>query len=341
MYEFLWFFFIYAFLGWCLEVSFVALTSGRFVNRGFLNGPVCPIYGFGATLLIYLLTPLRHSLILFFVCSVALTTVLELLVGVLLEKLFHQRWWDYSNMPFHFKGYICPLFSLMWGIACLVVVGFIHPPVGWLVGKIPHLLGIGLLLPLCALMAVDLAATIRTIAKINRDLGQIDDIANRMHSISDELGETLATHAIAAAEKSSDIKEDFEIWKDAQDEKQEMLIEKYEAWKDVHEERQEARKLAFEAWKADMEEQQQDWKALLSEWRDASKERTNRIQLEAQIELQELREKLDHLLTQSDRGRSRMLRAFPTMRSLYHSSALERLRRRLDHSNNDETSSDD
>ena len=99
MYHLLWIFFIYAFLGWCTEVSYAALKTGRFVNRGFLNGPVCPVYGFGVVIVLWVLEPLRGNLLLLFLGSVALTSLLEWLTGFVLERLFHQRWWDYSQEP--------------------------------------------------------------------------------------------------------------------------------------------------------------------------------------------------------------------------------------------------
>ena len=89
MYSFLWIFFIYAFLGWCTEVSFAALKTGHFVNRGFLNGPVCPIYGFGVVIVLRFLEPLKGSFPLLFLGAVVLTSALEWLTGLGLEKLFH------------------------------------------------------------------------------------------------------------------------------------------------------------------------------------------------------------------------------------------------------------
>ena len=99
LYRFLWIFFIYAFLGWCTEVSYAALVTGKFVNRGFLNGPVCPVYGFGVVIVLAGLAPLEENLLLLFLGSVALTSSLEWLTGFVLEKLFHQQWWDYSDQP--------------------------------------------------------------------------------------------------------------------------------------------------------------------------------------------------------------------------------------------------
>ena len=117
MYLFLWIFFIYSFLGWCTEVSYAALVTGKFVNRGFLNGPVCPVYGFGVVIVLSILVPLKGNLLVLFIGSVVLTSLLEWLTGFLLEKIFHQRWWDYSDQPFNIGGYICLRFSIAWGFA--------------------------------------------------------------------------------------------------------------------------------------------------------------------------------------------------------------------------------
>ena len=113
-YEVLWIFIIYAFIGWCAEVSYAAVNRGIFVNRGFLNGPYCPIYGCGVVIVVTVLMPLKDNLFLLFVGSVVLTSVLEYITGFLLEKVFHNKWWDYSNLPFNLHGYICLKFSIYW-----------------------------------------------------------------------------------------------------------------------------------------------------------------------------------------------------------------------------------
>ena len=158
LYHALWVFFIYAFLGWCTEVSYAATKTGKFVNRGFLNGPWCPIYGFGVVIVLAFLEPLKDNLFLLFLGSVVLTSALEWLTGFLLEKLFAQRWWDYSNEPFNLSGYICLRFSLAWGFACLFVVKLLHPTVLLFIRLIPHLVGLVLLGILMVVMAIDLAA---------------------------------------------------------------------------------------------------------------------------------------------------------------------------------------
>ena len=126
-YDLLWYFTIYSFLGWCSEVIFATVTTGKFVNRGFLNGPVCPIYGFGMIIVLFTLSPLADNLLLLYIGGVILPSVLELAGGWALYKLYHTRWWDYSDFPFNIGGYICLEFSLLWGVGTVVVMKAVHP----------------------------------------------------------------------------------------------------------------------------------------------------------------------------------------------------------------------
>ena len=126
IYNILWYFFIYAFLGWCLEVCFCSIQTGSFVNRGFLNGPVCPIYGFGMLIAGSSLAPVRDNLILLFFGGMVLASALELVGGWALKKLFHTTWWDYSDEPLNIGGYICLKFSLAWGVCVTFAVRVLH-----------------------------------------------------------------------------------------------------------------------------------------------------------------------------------------------------------------------
>lgn len=194
-------FFVYGFLGWCTEVAFAAFKSGRFVNRGFLNGPICPIYGFGLIGVVLLLAPLKGNLWLLFVGSCVITTLIELVTGFLLEKLFHAKWWDYSGMPLNIGGYVCLLFSLIWGVACMAIVLWVHPPIYGLVHRLPKLLTRILDGIFLAMLAVDLAATVATIRKLSRRLARITLLADEIHTLSDELGGNIAEKALAAKQK--------------------------------------------------------------------------------------------------------------------------------------------
>lgn len=305
MYQLLWIFFIYAFLGWCTEVSYAALRTGKFVNRGFLNGPVCPIYGCGVVVVLAGLEPLKGNFVLLFLGSVVLTSALEWATGFVLEKLFRQRWWDYSDKPFNLGGYICLEFSVMWGFACLFVVDILHPSIEFFIRLIPHTLGWVLLGLFSAAMAVDLAATVRTIAKINRQLDQIDQLAQRLRTASNEFGENLADRVLEAAERSADWKEDWnsaaEEWSQRRAEFQEQLAQKREQMED--------------------------------ELRQHAQERAARLQAghdRARAELDAWREKLQTQLDSRAFGQRRLMAAFPKMRSTSHRQAMEQLRRRME-----------
>ncbi len=209
MYEYGWYFFLYAFFGWCGEVVFAAVKTGRFVNRGFLYGPVCPIYGFGVTAVVVVLAPVADKLGWLYLGSVVLTSAIELVTGWLMEKLFAQKWWDYSSMPFNIGGYVCLAFSLAWGIFCVLIVRVIHPLVAGLVAWIPHGIGVVLLGLFGAVILFDLGMTLRSVAHFNRSLGRLDELAKRLEQLSCRLGEEMSGGAIALREKAEPLEEEL------------------------------------------------------------------------------------------------------------------------------------
>ncbi len=130
------YFFIYSFLGWILEVTFASIQSHKFINRGFLFGPFCPIYGFGVLSLIVFLNHLVSKPILFFIGTIILTSTIEYITGFILEKIFKTHWWDYSKNKFNLNGYICLEFSIYWGVFGTLLFYFIHPKITHLVTNI-------------------------------------------------------------------------------------------------------------------------------------------------------------------------------------------------------------
>ncbi len=306
LYQFLCIFFVYAFLGWCTEVSYAALQTGKFVNRGFLNGPVCPIYGFGVVIILACLTPLKQHFILLFLGSVVLTSLLELVTGFVLEKLFHQRWWDYSDDPFNIGGYICLKFSIAWGLACLFVVDILHPTIQWVIALVPRGLGWVLLGVFAACMAVDLAATVSTIAKLNRKLEHIDQLASRIREASNEFGENLADKVLDAAEKGADFKESVQDFK-----------EDMEDWsEDVRD---------------DLKENLDGARQAIAQYKVESELQRAERQQRRQQRRQELEQLFNSMRGELDGrvlGEGRLMKAFPQLRSVDHKQAMERLRRR-------------
>lgn len=205
LYQAVWIFLIYAFLGWCAEVAFAAVHTGKFVNRGFLNGPVCPIYGVGMLVVVLLLWRLKSNLILLFLGSAGLTTTLEFATGWVLEKFFRDKWWDYSDKPFNVKGYICLEFTILWGLAAAFVVGAVHPFVFMLINKTPLLLGAILMSVLLAVFLTDLVITVTELAKLPKKMGAMLEAERALKAVSDKIGENISDTAIAAKEKGGEL----------------------------------------------------------------------------------------------------------------------------------------
>ena len=185
------YFFVYGFLGWCTEVIFAAFKQHRFVNRGFLNGPICPIYGVGVTLVIACLEAFQSNLLLLYISSVILVTVLEGVTGWAMDKLFHNKWWDYSKLPFNIGGYVCLLFSLIWGVACVFIVYFVHPLIHQVLSLIPHTAGIALIAILGIALLSDMIVTTSAIVKFNQYLELLKHITDELHAISNQIGAEL------------------------------------------------------------------------------------------------------------------------------------------------------
>ena len=206
VYELAWLFLIYAFLGWCVEVSFVAVTLGQVVNRGFLNGPVCPIYGVGMLGVLLLLEPIADSLTLLFFGGMLLCTAVELVGGWILEKVFHTRWWDYTDQPFNLGGYVCLGFSIMWGLAVTFVVRLIHPVIFSVVSWLPHTLGLAVLIVLWILFITDFIITLITIIGLKKKLGELERVAKALHAAGDAISDRLGSSALAADAKLDEMK---------------------------------------------------------------------------------------------------------------------------------------
>lgn len=201
------YFFVYSFLGWCTEVSFAAFKEHRFVNRGFLNGPFCPIYGFGVSMVIVFLTPYKSNLILLYLASVFLVTLLEGLTGWAMDKIFHNKWWDYSDMPMNIGGYVCLLFSLIWGAACVAIMNMIHPMIHRALTFLPQAAGIFIIVVLGITLSADMCVTASAIFKFNRRMASMEKITAELREISDQIGEDIYEGTVRAMEAADQIRE--------------------------------------------------------------------------------------------------------------------------------------
>lgn len=186
LYKMMAYFFIYGFLGWIVEVIYATIKTGKFVNRGFFNGPFCAIYGVGMAVLILLLKPLSDRWWLLFLVGIVFATALELITGFVLDKIFKTKWWDYSKEHFNLKGYVCLKFSLLWGIAVLACFYTVVPLFEKLVNLIPCFYwGISILGVLWIIFIADLVTVIIQLKSLNKNL---KGIAKLLHTNSDVLG---------------------------------------------------------------------------------------------------------------------------------------------------------
>lgn len=287
IYQLLWLFLIYSFFGWCVEVAYCGLGEGHFVNRGFLNGPLCPIYGVGAVAVILCLTPIKN-VILLFLCSMVITSVLELITGFALEKIYHTRWWDYSDLPFNIGGYICLKYSIYWGLVCIALMKGIHPVVYGFIKLIPKVIGLILLIFLLAVFAADIVVTIVTINKLSKRVKLMDELAAKIHSISDEVGEHIYDGVTAAVKKGEEIRDSEKM-----------------------------RELAAGT---------AEFKEKTAEFKEKYEKNAAEFKLKREKELAELKSRYAVLTEEKSLLQKRILNAFPRLKSKNHSEQLERLK---------------
>lgn len=177
-------FILFSFIGWICEVIYVGVTSAhKFVNRGFLHGPICPVYGFGGVVILMLPPSLYATWIPLFLASMILCTTVEYFVSWLMEKLFHTRWWDYSHYKIQLNGRICLLNSILFGFLGVVVIHFVYPLMTDLLNSLGQTwISISGMIIL-AVLSVDIFFTVRKLV----------DFANVMKKLKD-FGETLNSH---------------------------------------------------------------------------------------------------------------------------------------------------
>lgn len=126
-YVYFFYFIVYSFLGWICETIYCAIIDNQYVNRGFLKGPFCPIYGTGALIVIIFLSPFADNIIMLFLSAMFFTSILEYITGFFLEAIFNITWWDYSNYKFNIKGRVCLLNSILFGVLSVATIKIINP----------------------------------------------------------------------------------------------------------------------------------------------------------------------------------------------------------------------
>ncbi len=168
-------FFFYCFCGWVWESCYVSLCQRRWVNRGFLHGPLLPIYGSGAIIILFVTLPVEDSLVLIWLLGMLAATALEYVVGTAMEKIFQVRYWDYSQHRFNLNGHICLSSSIAWGFFSILLVRFLHPPVGRLLGDIPSWCVDPLALVLTVAFTVDVVRSVQAALDLREMLSKLTE----------------------------------------------------------------------------------------------------------------------------------------------------------------------
>ncbi len=181
------YFTIYSFLGWVCESTYCSIGQKKLVNRGFLNGPFCPIYGFGALLVISILSPFVNNIPVLFIASIIVTSTLEYITSYVLEKIFHMSWWDYSTYKYNINGRVCLQNSLMFGLLSLFVMLVIHPAIDNFVASINTKVAFALSVLFATYFIVDTIITAGTILHLNERL-------EKLHELHEDLLEKRKRH---------------------------------------------------------------------------------------------------------------------------------------------------
>ncbi|MEG1848720.1 MAG: hypothetical protein RRX92_09345 [Lachnospiraceae bacterium] len=187
MIEWIMFFYIYCFLGWCIESAYVSCCSHKLVNRGFMRGPFLPLYGSGALVMLIVSMPFQDNLLLTYIAGVIGATVLEYVTGVLMETLFKVRYWDYSVQPLNYKGYICAGSSLAWGFLTILMTHVIHEPIAHMVLLIPQTVLTIVVFILTVLIVADFSVAFRTALDLRDILVHMDKAKQELERMQKRL----------------------------------------------------------------------------------------------------------------------------------------------------------
>lgn len=182
-------FLIYSIIGWIYETILCSINEKHFVNRGFLNGPYCPIYGFGAIFDILILGRINNILLLF-ILGVLITCSLEYLTSYIMEKIFHARWWDYSDRKFNINGRVCLIGAIVFGFFSVVLLKIIHPTVVYFIYLLPKVIILLSASLFSAIFIFDIIVTISGFSNFNKKLVSFSEtieekkieISNKIHT---------------------------------------------------------------------------------------------------------------------------------------------------------------
>ncbi len=183
------FFFLYCFFGWCFETALVSSREKRFVNRGFLRSPFLPIYGFGSIIMIIAGNPFMDDPVLMFVCGALSATLMEYITGWLMELLFKTRYWDYSDCCYNISGRICAEATLLWGFMTLLVNYKVHIHIEPLITKLSVAAVNTIDIVLIVIFTADLIISAKAAIDVNNILKRMTEIREELAQLNTKLKE--------------------------------------------------------------------------------------------------------------------------------------------------------
>lgn len=207
------YFIIYSFFGWIVESLYKTYLSKKPVNSGFLYGPLCPIYGFGAIIMLIFLKGYKDNVTLLFITAFFILSIWEYIVGWLLEKTFKTKYWDYSNNKFNIDGRVCLKNSCFWGILAIIFIEFLHPPIQNLMESVSREFLIYANIILFAIMLVDAIVSIIKVYNINISINLLNEITK---NIKQEI-EKIKEYAENKANKNETLQHVIEELKEKQE----------------------------------------------------------------------------------------------------------------------------
>lgn len=191
LYQLFWYFLIYSFAGWCAGVIYSAAKKHRFVNTGFLNLPFCPIYGFGGILFTIFLSELKSNLFFLFIGGIILSSALMYITGLLLERFFQRKWWDFSKNRFQFEGYISFPLAVIFGLLGVLCIRVTNPLLLTLLSLIPRWIGRIILLAALILLTLDFLSALTAALQLKIRIRRLNEMTQDMQRISDSFGNAI------------------------------------------------------------------------------------------------------------------------------------------------------
>ncbi|MEG0327226.1 MAG: putative ABC transporter permease [Erysipelothrix sp.] len=180
---------IYSFIGWILETIYCSIPAKKFVERGFLYGPLVPIYGFGAMTILFVLDPFLNNPLLVFLLGILLTSSLEYITSYIMEKAFDMRWWDYSKRKFNINGRVCLRNSLMFGALSVILVVWVHPTIISEVSKLAFSTQHWVTVIAGSIIIIDFVITLVSTLNLKKYLKELKDIKDEIGTIVDNFEE--------------------------------------------------------------------------------------------------------------------------------------------------------